>query len=58
MQHQFEQDRREVRLKLFPTTKVERAFLEEFAKSSGTIRISKTVNEESQPMFTFTQEAK
>jgi len=57
MIHQFEQDRREVRMKLVASTKVERQFLEEFVKGAS-VRVTKTVDAENQPVFTFIQEAK
>ena len=57
MFHQFTQSRKATSLALVPGNKIDRAFLEEFAKA-GTVRVTKTVNEESQPVFTFIQEAK
>jgi hypothetical protein len=59
MFHQFTKNRKMTSLALVPGNKIDRSFLEEFAKAGNNIRVTKDVNAESQPVFTFIiQEAK
>jgi hypothetical protein len=48
----FTQDSKLTKLIVVPGSRIERAFLEEFFKR-GTVRVTKKLNEESQPIFSF-----